>query len=117
VAHSLVQKRVRQNLQASRATGHAGRCSFAGEDVHHHPRNQGLRKKAEEALAKAVAVMDKVAVKGTIHPRAASRAADDQAFERGGSSRGVGQGYDGRESLAAKIKADIRGIRHSTIWC
>jgi len=74
VAHSLsAKKRVRQNLK------HRARNRARKADVRSQVKTfittlgAGDMKKAEEALAKAVAVMDKVAVKGTIHKNAASR--------------------------------------------
>ena len=74
MAHSLsAKKRVRQNLK------HRARNRARKADVRSQVKTfittlgAGDMKKAEEALAKAVAVMDKVAVKGTIHKNAASR--------------------------------------------
>jgi len=74
VAHSLsAKKRVRQNLK------HRARNRARKADVRSQVKTfittlgAGDMKKAEEALAKAVAVMDRVAVKGTIHKNAASR--------------------------------------------
>jgi small subunit ribosomal protein S20 len=74
VAHSLsAKKRVRQNIK------HRARNRARKENMRSQVKTfvttlgAGDMNKAEEALRKAVAVMDKVAVKGTIHRNAASR--------------------------------------------
>jgi len=74
VAHSLsAKKRVRQNLK------HRARNRARKQDIRSQVKSfittlgAGDMKKAEEQLRKAVQVMDRVAVKGTIHKNAASR--------------------------------------------
>ena len=74
MAHSLsAKKRVRQNIK------HRARNRARKADIRSQVKNfvttlgAGDMKKAEEALAKAGAVMDRVAVKGTIHKNQASR--------------------------------------------
>ncbi len=74
MAHSLsAKKRVRQNLK------HRARNRARKADVRSQVKSfqtalmTGDMNKAEAELRKAVAVMDKVAVKGTIHRNAASR--------------------------------------------
>jgi small subunit ribosomal protein S20 len=74
VAHSLsAKKRVRQNIK------HRARNRARKAEVRSQVKSfittlgAGDMKKAEESLRQAVAVMDKVAVKGTIHRNAASR--------------------------------------------
>ena len=74
MAHSLsAKKRVRQNLK-HRARNRARKQAIRSEvKTFITTLGAGDMKKAEEALSKAVAVMDRVAVKGTIHKNAASR--------------------------------------------
>ena len=74
MAHSLsAKKRVRQNLK-HRARNRARKAAVRSEvKTFMTTLGAGDMKKAEEALRKAVAVMDRVAVKGTIHKNAASR--------------------------------------------
>jgi small subunit ribosomal protein S20 len=74
VAHSLsAKKRVRQNVK-HRARNRARKMEIRSEvKTFLTTLGAGDMKKAEEQLRKAVAVMDKVAVKGTIHKNAASR--------------------------------------------
>src|SRR5215210_2833912 len=74
VAHSLsAKKRVRQNMK-HRARNRARKTALRAEvKTFMTTLGSGDMKKAEEALAKAVAVMDRVAVKGTIHKNQASR--------------------------------------------
>jgi len=74
VAHSLsAKKRVRQNIK-HRARNRARKQAIRSEvKTFITTLGAGDMKKAEEALSKAVAVMDRVAVKGTIHKNAASR--------------------------------------------
>jgi small subunit ribosomal protein S20 len=74
VAHSLsAKKRVRQNLK-HRARNRARKADLRSEvKAFVTTLGAGDMKKAEEALRKAVAVMDRVAVKGTIHKNQASR--------------------------------------------
>ena len=74
MAHSLsAKKRVRQNIK------HRARNRARKQDIRSQVKTfittlgAGDMKKAEEELRKAVAVMDRVAVKGTIHKNAASR--------------------------------------------
>ena len=74
MAHSLsAKKRVRQNIK-HRARNRARKQAIRSEvKTFITTLGAGDMKKAEEALSKAVAVMDRVAVKGTIHKNAASR--------------------------------------------
>jgi len=74
VAHSLsAKKRVRQNLK-HRARNRARKQAIRSEvKTFITTLGAGDMKKAEEQLRKAVAVMDKIAVKGTIHKNAAAR--------------------------------------------
>ena len=74
MAHSLsAKKRVRQNLK-HRARNRARKANLRSEvKTFMTTLGAGDMKKAEEALRKAVQVMDRVAVKGTIHKNAASR--------------------------------------------
>ena len=74
MAHSLsAKKRVRQNLK-HRARNRARKADMRAQvKTFVTTLGAGDMKKAEEALQKAVAVMDRVAVKGTIHKNAASR--------------------------------------------
>ena len=74
MAHSLsAKKRVRQNLK-HRARNRARKADLrSGVKSFMTTLGAGDMKKAEEALRKAVAVMDRVAVKGTIHKNQASR--------------------------------------------
>jgi len=74
VAHSLsAKKRVRQNIK-HRARNRARKDNMRSQvKTFVTTLGAGDMKKAEDALRKAVAVMDKVAVKGTIHRNAASR--------------------------------------------
>ena len=74
MAHSLsAKKRVRQNIK-HRARNRARKDNMRSQvKTFVTTLGAGDMKKAEEALRKAVAVMDKVAVKGTIHRNAASR--------------------------------------------
>jgi small subunit ribosomal protein S20 len=74
VAHSLsAKKRVRQNIK-HRARNRARKNAIRSEvKTFITTLGAGDMKKAEEALRKAVAVMDRVAVKGTIHKNAAAR--------------------------------------------
>ena len=74
MAHSLsAKKRVRQNLK-HRARNRARKADLRSEvKTFMTTLGAGDMKKAEEALRKTVAVMDRVAVKGTIHKNAASR--------------------------------------------
>ena len=74
MAHSLsAKKRVRQNIK-HRARNRSRKADLRAEvKTFVTTLGAGDMKKAEEALRKAVAVMDKVAVKGTIHKNQASR--------------------------------------------
>ena len=74
MAHSLsAKKRVRQNIK-HRARNRARKDNMRSQvKTFVTTLGAGDMKKAEDALRKAVAVMDKVAVKGTIHRNAASR--------------------------------------------
>jgi small subunit ribosomal protein S20 len=74
VAHSLsAKKRVRQNIK-HRARNRARKNAIRAEvKTFITTLGAGDMKKAEEALQKTVAVMDRVAVKGTIHKNAAAR--------------------------------------------
>lgn len=74
MAHSLsAKKRVRQNVK-HRARNRARKADIRSQvKTFITTLGSGDMKKAEEALAKAVAVMDKVAVKGTIHKNQAAR--------------------------------------------
>ena len=74
MAHSLsAKKRVRQNLK-HRARNRARKQAIRSEvKTFITTLGAGDMKKAEEQLRKAVAVMDKIAVKGTIHKNAAAR--------------------------------------------
>ena len=74
MAHSLsAKKRVRQNFK-HRARNRARKAAIRSEvKTFITTLGSGEMQKAEEALRKAVAVMDRVAVKGTIHKNAAAR--------------------------------------------
>ena len=74
MAHSLsAKKRVRQNIK-HRARNRARKMKIRDEvKTFITTLGAGDMKKAEEQLRKAVQVMDKIAVKGTIHKNAASR--------------------------------------------
>ena len=74
MAHSLsAKKRVRQNIK-HRARNRARKTELRSQvKTFITTLGAGDMKKAEEQLRKAVAVMDKVAVKGTIHRNQASR--------------------------------------------
>ena len=74
MAHSLsAKKRVRQNLK-HRARNRARKMDIRSQvKTFITTLGAGDMKKAEEQLRKTVRVMDKIAVKGTIHRNAASR--------------------------------------------
>ena len=74
MAHSLsAKKRVRQNMK-HRARNRARKAAIRSQvKTYTTTLAGGDWKKAQEELNKAVAVMDRVAVKGTIHKNAAAR--------------------------------------------
>jgi small subunit ribosomal protein S20 len=104
VAHSLsAKKRVRQNVK-HRARNRARKMKIRSEVKSFITTlGAGDMKKAEEQLRKAVQVMDKIAVKGTIHKNAASRK-HNRLTKRLNAARAAGTsgGPGGKGTAAAK---------------